>query len=80
MSEFKFGIFNLLKKLVGHSSLSRAVIYTIGHIIIAATCNMFITGADLNLAAIDAIVEPIINGMWFYLLDKAYTSQLLEKR
>ena len=27
-----------------------------------------LTGAPLNLAAIDALVEPIINGFWFYLL------------
>ena len=74
MTEFRVGIFNLVKKLVGHSSLARAIIYTIGHIIIAMTCNRLITGADLELAAIDALVEPLINGAWFYLLDKLYTS------
>ena len=45
-----------------------AVIYTIGHILIAMTCNRLLTGAPLNLAAIDALVEPLINGFWFYLL------------
>jgi uncharacterized membrane protein len=45
-----------------------AVIYTFGHILIAMTCNRLLTGASLNLAAIDALVEPIINGFWFYLL------------
>jgi len=74
MTEFRIGIFNLIKKLVGHSSLARAIIYTIGHIIIAMICNRLITGADLELAAIDALVEPLINGAWFYLLDKLYTS------
>ena len=74
MSEFKVGIFNLLLKLVGHSSIARAVIYTIGHILIAMTCNRLITGAALELAAVDALVEPIINGVWFYLLDKMYVS------
>lgn len=74
MTEFKVGIFNLLKKLIGHSSLTRAIIYTLGHIIIAMTCNRLITGADLELAAVDALVEPLINGVWFYLLDKMYTS------
>lgn len=73
MTEFKIGIFNLLKKLIGHSSVARAVIYTIGHIIIAMTCNRIITGADLELAALDALIEPVINGVWFYMLDKAYT-------
>ena len=32
------------------------------------TCNRLHTGAPLNLAVIDAFVEPIINGVWFYLL------------
>jgi uncharacterized membrane protein len=45
-----------------------AFIYTVGHILIAMTCNRLLTGASLNLAAIDAFVEPIINGFWFYLL------------
>jgi uncharacterized membrane protein len=26
----------------------------------------------MDLAVIDAIVEPLINGVWFYLLHKAY--------
>ena len=45
-----------------------AIIYTIGHILIAMTCNRLLTGAPLNLAAIDALIEPMINGVWFYLL------------
>ena len=80
MTEFRVGIFTLIKRLVGHSSLTRAIIYTIGHIIIAMTCNRLITGAELNLAAIDAVIEPIINGGWFYLLDKIYTGSMNDKR
>ena len=45
-----------------------AFFYTVGHILIAITCNRLLTGAPLNLAAIDAFVEPIVNGFWFYLL------------
>jgi uncharacterized membrane protein len=54
--------------------LARAGIYTVGHIVIAMICNRLITGADLDLAAIDAIIEPLVNGLWFYTLDKIYTS------
>ena len=73
MSEFKHGIYNLLKKIVGGSSATLAVVYTLGHIFIAMTCNTLITGAALDLAALDlaaldAIVEPVINGFWFYAL------------
>ena len=72
MSEFRTGIFNLLKKLIGGSSAVLAIVYTIGHIVIAMICNNFITGASFELAAIDAIVEPMINGVWFYVLHKGY--------
>ena len=72
MSEFKSGIYNLLKKLIGGSSLLLAVVYTLGHIVIAMICNKLITGAEFSLAAIDAIVEPMINGVWFYLLHKLW--------
>lgn len=72
MTEFKVGIYNLLKKLIGGSSLVLAVVYTIGHIVIAMICNNLITGATFELAAIDAIVEPIINGVWFYILHNSW--------
>tara|TARA_Y100000816_G_C25875007_1_gene456639 strand:- start:4 stop:528 length:525 start_codon:yes stop_codon:yes gene_type:complete len=49
-----------------------AMIYTIGHILIAMTCNRLLTGAPLNLAAIDAIIEPLVNGFWFYLLFEVF--------
>lgn len=72
MTEFKVGIFNLLKKLVGGSSATLAVTYTVGHIAIAMTCNRIITGAALDLAVIDAIIEPCINGVWFYILHNTW--------
>ena len=68
MSEFKDGLFRVLKKLIGGSSLMLAIVYTLGHIIIAMTCNRIITGADWGLASIDAVIEPCINGVWFYFL------------
>jgi uncharacterized membrane protein len=74
MTEFKNGIFNLLKKL-GTTSVGRAIVYTIGHIIIAMTCNRLITGAEWKLAGVDAIVEPMINGLWYYLLDRLWTKK-----
>tara|TARA_B100000795_G_C22802209_1_gene442552 strand:- start:301 stop:780 length:480 start_codon:yes stop_codon:yes gene_type:complete len=56
-----------------------AFLYTIGHILIAMTCNRLLTGAPLNLAVIDAFVEPIINGFWFYLLFE-YFNKFKKKR
>lgn len=78
MTEFKHGIYRTLQKLIG-TSIGRAIIYTIGHIVIAMTCNNLITGAEWTLAAADAIVEPLINGVWYFLLDKLWSSKLINK-
>ena len=72
MTEIKNGIVNTIGKFVDGNSFGLAVIYTIGHILIAMACIRFITGASMDLAAIDAIVEPMINGIWFYFLHKFY--------
>ena len=78
MTEFRNGIYNTLKKIIG-TSVGRAVIYTVGHVIIAMTSNRLITGADWALAGADAIIEPIINGFWYYFLDKTW-SKYVSKR
>jgi uncharacterized membrane protein len=72
MTEFRVGIYNLIKKLIGGSSFTLAVIYTLGHILIAIACVVIITGTSVELAALDAVIEPIINGVWFYVLHRAY--------
>ena len=63
---------DVVKWLLGGSSITLAVIYTIGHMLIAIVCVMVITGASIELATLDAIVEPIINGVWFYALHKIW--------
>ena len=57
-------------------SLTLAVIYTIGHIFIAILCASLIFNASLNLAAVDAFIEPIINGFWFYFLHQFFKEKL----
>ena len=71
MSEFKQGIFNALK-LLGTSSLALALIYTAGHIIIAMSVVSVMTGASLWEAGAVALIEPSINGVWFYVLHKIW--------
>ena len=63
---------DVIKWLVGGSSITLAIVYTIGHMLIAIVCVMVITGASIELATIDAIVEPIINGVWFYVLHNTW--------
>ena len=68
MSEFNEGIFNALKTLIKVSSVTLAIIYTLGHIVIAMTVVSVMTGASLWEAGAVALIEPTINGIWFYLL------------
>ena len=63
------GIIYSIKSIALHGSIIRTVLYTIGHILIAITCNWLITGANWGLATIDALVEPLINSLWYFTLD-----------
>ena len=68
MTEFTHGIQGALKRLVAGSSVTLAIIYTLGHIVIAMTVVSVMTGASLWEAGAVALIEPSINGIWFYVL------------
>lgn len=72
MTEFTQGIQGAFKKLLTSSSLTLALIYTFGHVIIAMTVVSVMTGASLWEAGAVALIEPSINGVWFYALHKIY--------
>lgn len=67
-TEFETGIFVVLKNLLKGNSAILALIYTLGHIVIAMTVVSTMTGASLLEAGIVALIEPAINGIWFYIL------------
>ena len=71
MTEFTSGIF----KVVASTSAGRALVYTAGHIIIAMTVVSVLTGASLWEAGVVALVEPTINGFWYYILDKIWSAK-----
>ena len=66
MSEFTKGIFTI----IASTSAGRAMVYTVGHVFIAMTVVSVITGASLWEAGAVALIEPTINGCWFYILHK----------
>ena len=72
MTEFTQGIQGALKKLITGSSVGLAIIYTLGHVVIAMTVVSLMTGASLWEAGAVALIEPSINGIWFYLLHSAW--------
>ena len=72
MTEFTQGIQGAFKQLIKSSSLALALIYTTGHIFIAMIVVSTMTGASLWEAGAVALVEPSINGLWFYVLHSAW--------
>ena len=72
-TEFETGIFVLLKNLLKGNSATLAIIYTLGHVIIAVNVVYWMTGASLFEAGTVALIEPAINGVWFYVLHKLWT-------
>ena len=72
MSEFNQGLPGAVKSLITKSSISLAIIYTLGHIVIAMTVVSLMTGASLWEAGAVALVEPSINGIWIYVLHKTF--------
>ena len=72
MTEFTHGIQGAVKRLITGSSVGLAIIYTLGHIAIAMTVVSVMTGASLWEAGAVALIEPSINGIWFYVLHSAW--------
>ena len=72
MTEFTHGIQGAVKRLIAGSSVTLAIIYTLGHIVIAMTVVSLMTGASLWEAGAVALIEPSINGVWFYILHSAW--------
>ena len=69
--EFTKGIWNVLTNKV-EDSILLAIIFFIGHVLIAMTVVSVITGASIWEAGAVALVEPAINSIWFYLLHKVW--------
>ena len=72
MTEFTHGIQGAIRKLISGSSIELALVYTLGHVVIAMTVVSVMTGASLWEAGAVALIEPSINGIWFYVLHKTY--------
>jgi len=57
-------------------SILRTIVYTIGHFAIAITVLMLIADVSFMIALTDAIVEPLANAVWYFLLDKFWASKV----
>ena len=81
MAEFDKGIYITAKAIYENNkgSLLRTLIYTIGHFAIAITVLMLIADVPFIIALTDAIVEPIANAVWYFILDKIWTTKYKKK-
>ena len=81
MTELTSGIFNSAKEIYTNNrgSILRTIVYTIGHFAIAITVLMLIADVSFMLALTDAIVEPLANAVWYFLLDKFWASRVSNK-
>ena len=71
MTEITKGIVNTFKDRMDES-LVLAIIFFVGHIIIAMTVVSLVTGASIWEAGAVAIIEPAVNSVWFYVLHKLW--------
>ena len=76
--ELTNGIFQTTKKVYQNnkSSIFRTIIYTIGHFAIAIAVLMSIADVSFAVALTDAIVEPLANAVWYFMLDKFWASKV----
>ena len=81
MTEFTSGIYEASKNIYSQNrgSILRTVVYTIGHFIIAITVLMMIADVPFGVALTDAIVEPLANSVWYFMLDKFWASKKSKK-
>ena len=82
MVEFTQGIFNASKNIYTNNrgSILRTIVYTIGHFAIAITVLMLIADVSFMVAITDAIVEPLANAVWYFLLDKFWASKVMGQK
>ena len=77
MVEFTQGLFTASKNIYKNNrgSILRTVVYTIGHFAIAIIVLMSVADVSFAIALTDAIVEPLANSVWYFLLDKFWASK-----
>ena len=77
MVEVTKGIFEASKEIYSNNrgSILRTIVYTVGHFAIAISVLMLVADVSFIIALTDAIVEPIANSVWYFILDKWWASK-----
>ena len=82
MTEFTSGIFHAANKVYENNrgSILRTIVYTIGHFAIAIIVLKTVADVSFMVALTDAIVEPLANSVWYFVLDKFWITKVIKKR
>ena len=77
MVEVTKGLLEASKEIYSNNrgSILRTIVYTLGHFAIAITVLMLVADVSFMIALTDAIVEPIANSVWYFILDKWWASK-----
>ena len=77
MTELTKGLFGASLDIFKNNkgSILRTIVYTIGHFAIAITVLMLVADVSFMIALTDAIVEPLANSVWYFILDKWWASR-----
>ena len=75
--ELTKGIFKAAEDVFRNNkgSILITIVYTIGHFAIAITVLMLVADVSFLIALTDAIVEPLANAVWYFILDKWWASR-----
>ena len=78
MVELTQGIVTATKNIYksNRGSILRTFVYTLGHFAIASIVLMSIADVPFSVALTDAIVEPLANAVWYFMLDKFWASKV----
>ena len=82
MTEFTTGIYEVAKNIYkqNRGSILRTVVYTIGHFAIAIIVLMSVADVSFMIALTDAIIEPLANSVWYFMLDKFWASKVIKRK
>ncbi len=82
MTEFTTGIYEVGKNIYkqNRGSILRTVVYTIGHFAIAIIVLMSVADVAFMIALTDAIIEPLANSVWYFMLDKFWASKVTKRK
>jgi uncharacterized membrane protein len=67
----------MLKKFIEVSTeatVLRTLVFTLGHFLIDVFVIAWVTQSPVEVATIAAVVGPAINGVWFFIIDRVWSS------